>query len=273
MSQYVRETPWPFREHPAFGDARIVDRAEGRVELVPSRTCVAIMGFADSCRELAPFDDPAWEIWGLNQLARYIPRAERWFEIHHRKMFEADIARGTDYIGWLRYCPIPVYMLDAEPEFASSVRYPIERIVHHFGREYLTSTPAYMLALAILEGFERIGIYGVDLIVGREYAFEKPCLEYWCGQAEARGIALEIPYPQSALLKQGVRYGLPAADVEASGRLGPSQVLVLHRQLEAKLLEINKAMAECAGALQATRTLLEADEVLQRGGTLPGFQV
>src|SRR5574342_383368 len=116
-TKYVRPTPWPFPEHPAWGRAEIVgDPRDGQVTLVPKRKSVAIVGFADSCRELAPFDDPAWEVWGLNHLARYIPRAERWFEIHEAAMYTADADAaalgGHDYLAWLRDCPVPCYMLE-----------------------------------------------------------------------------------------------------------------------------------------------------------------
>jgi hypothetical protein len=275
--RYVRETPWPFHEHPAWAKAQILDAAAGEVRLIGERReRVAIVGFADSCRELAPFDDARWEIWGLNQLARFIPRAERWFEIHHRTMFEADVARGTDYLGWLRAGVVPTYMLDVLPEFPASVRYPIERVRAYFGREYLTSTPAYMVALAILEGFSHIGVYGIDLIIGREYAWEKPCLEYWLGQAEARGIVLDIPYPESALLKQGVRYGLPdgtSADGAPAMRVGGVQIRQLQETLLRKREELVTGLNNCDGALQAVKSLLEADEIMSRGGALPSFTV
>ena len=51
-----------------------------------------------------------------------------------------------------------------------------------------------------------IGIFGIDLIVGTEYDWQKSCVEYILGLANARGITVRIP-PQSALLKQRWRYG------------------------------------------------------------------
>jgi hypothetical protein len=266
MAKYVRETPWPFPEHPAWGKAIILDPAEGRVILDPPRTKVAIVGFADSSRDLAPFDDPAWEIWGLNQLARYIPRAERWWEIHHRSQFEADIARGTDYVGWLKVAPVPIYMQALESEFPSAVRYPLERIVAAFGREYLTSTPAYMMALAIMEGFRTIGVYGIDLIIGREYEFEKPCMEYWIGRAEALGIEVILP-SVSALCKQGVRYGVPTVIGTAPT---PAQIQRLLSEVMAKRNEALTVLNNCDGAAQALQSILEMHTILERGGSIPG---
>jgi len=50
-----------------------------------------------------------------------------------------------------------------------------------------------MIALAITEGFEEIGIYGVDMAVGKEYIKERPSVEYFLGIARGRGIKVIIP--------------------------------------------------------------------------------
>ena len=38
-----------------------------------------------------------------------------------------------------------------------------------------------------LEGFEEIHIYGVNLAIGDEYFYEKPCAEWWIGKLEGEG--------------------------------------------------------------------------------------
>ena len=54
-----------------------------------------------------------------------------------------------------------------------------------------------------------IAIFGIDLVVGTEYDWQKSCVEYMLGLANARGITVRIP-PQCALLKQRWRYGYEA---------------------------------------------------------------
>lgn len=188
---------------------RILDAADGRVECVPKRKKVAIVGFASSSRDAAPYDDPDFECWGLNQLAQYVPRRlDRWFEIHLPEIFTADIVPGTDYLAWQQECPIPIYMADVYPAVPNSVRYPRERIFGHFdGMKYATSCPAWMLMLAIEEGFQHIALYGIDLVVGIEYQRQKPCLEFYLGWAMAKGVTIELP-ATSALLKSRFLYGL-----------------------------------------------------------------
>ncbi len=47
---------------------------------------LAIVGFAPTTRHLAPFDDPEYEIWGVNEEYNYdwMKRFDRWFQIHPR---------------------------------------------------------------------------------------------------------------------------------------------------------------------------------------------
>src|SRR3989337_3939853 len=44
---------------------------------------VAIVAFSKTTRHFAPFDDPTWEIWGLNEEYRFqwMRRWDRWFQI------------------------------------------------------------------------------------------------------------------------------------------------------------------------------------------------
>ena len=224
-------------QHPCAGKAEILDARNGLVEFympdgVTVRKKLALCGFASSSREMAPWTDPDWVIFGMNQLNRHIPRADAWFEIH--KEWNEAVVPGTDHAGWLRQCGIPVFMTDDAATFPTQVRFPIERLIGKFN-DYFTSTVAFMLAWAI-DHIDRhveaaldaapplasardvaaltrslyrewsIGVYGIDLVVGEEYSWQRPCAEYYLGQALARDIALHIPKP-SALLKQRYRYG------------------------------------------------------------------
>lgn len=168
------------------------------------RDKIAVVGFAQHTYKLAPFDDPEWSIWGLNQLYRHIPRADRWFEMHEYTYHEC--VEGTDHVGWINTCPIPVYMCKARPEARSVIPYPLKAVSEFFGQAYFTSTIAYMVALAIVHRPKEIAIYGVDLVVGVEYVMQRPCLEFYLGYARALGITVTIP-KQSALLKQLELYG------------------------------------------------------------------
>lgn len=156
-----------------------------------------------------------------------------WFEIH--KEYNDAVIPGTDHEQWLKDCDMPVYMTHEFPGIDNAVAFPIDRLMEKFDIDYFTSTVAYMFAWAIdhidgmveqrLEGKRcggptlsvldkvrkmyaehTVGIFGIDLVVGEEYTDQRPCAEYWLGQAMARNISLVIP-ESSALLTQHYRYG------------------------------------------------------------------
>jgi len=65
---------------------------------------LAIVGFAPTTRHLAPFDDPEFEVWGLNEEYHFdwMKRFDRWFQIHPRW----DVMRGNNmnhrnHVNWL----------------------------------------------------------------------------------------------------------------------------------------------------------------------------
>jgi hypothetical protein len=190
---------------PASPTMRIVDAKAGEVACVPPRKKVAIVGFSSSSRHLAPWTDPEFEIWGMNQAYEHFERRpDRWFEIH---MADAQPDPGTPtYHSDLATMCCPIYMLDVEPQIPMSVKFPLTRVLSIADRGYFTSTAAYMVALAISEGFEEIAAYGIDCTVGTEYEVQKPCLEWWLGIAMGRGIKVTIP-TTSALLKAAFMYG------------------------------------------------------------------
>lgn len=189
-------------------------------KLEPRRKKVAIVGFASSTRLKAPYGDQAWEIWGENQLYRFVPRATRWFEMHPHEgpySYLADMVPGTDYPKWLRESPIPVYMVSHRPEFPNSIGYPLQQMIEEFGladmrpdaavKGYFHSTVDYMLALAISEGFEEIGVWGVDMSHDTEYERQKPSGSFWLGVARGRGIKVTLPVESALLKNDGYAYG------------------------------------------------------------------
>ncbi len=189
----------------ACADVAIMDRGTADVVVVPKRRKVACVGFASNTLHLVPWTDPSFEVWSMNQGHLHCARrTDRHFEMHMPEA-TADI-RDPDYLTFLKNCPIPIYMIQQYDEYPSSVRYPIEEALRLAGRDYFMSTVAFMMALAINEGFEEIHLYGINLAIGDEYFYEKPNAEYWIGKAEGMGIKVYVP-SASSLLKQHRRYG------------------------------------------------------------------
>lgn len=234
--------------------------------LTPRRKKVAIVGFASSTRLKAPFDDQAWEIWGMNQLYRYIPRLTRWFEMHQHEgphSYVADMVPGTDYIAWMRACPVPIYMVSSRPDFVTSITYPLDQMLSEFGTDYFHSTVDYMLALAISEGFEEIGVWGIDMAHDSEYEHQKPSGSFWIGVAKGRGIKVTIPH-ESALLHKVHRYGYEPLPSDAL----VNQLAARARALHERRAQLQTEMNAVDGALQENDHWTEFAKHAKRGALL-----
>lgn len=155
---------------------------------------IAIVCGSPSSEFLAPFDDEDWEIWVLgNRLDRFKgKRVTRIFEIHD------DISKegGEEYAQWLINHNIPMVVGDKFPmRTACQIkRFPFDDAEKLIGHTYLTSSSAYMMAMAILDGATHIGVYGVDMAVDdHEYFWQRPCMDGWIHFARGRGIEVIIP--------------------------------------------------------------------------------
>jgi hypothetical protein len=261
-------------EHPCFGrveyDVEAGNCREYMRETDELRTKVALVGFASSTRDQVPFGNPEWAVWGLNQLYRHIPYATRWFDIHEN--YDDHVVEGTDHVGWLKTCKIPVYMMQRKEEYPMSITYPIEVSMKYFGGfrhdgqfDYYTSSIAYMLALAIREGFKEIGLFGIDLVVGGEYFYQKPCVEFYLGWAAAAGIKLHIP-EQSALLSQEHRYGLVSTKRDL---IPQTDYIARKKRIEEKKKELEVQLAILDGAAQENAFWAHVHDIRGKGGTVP----
>ncbi len=180
---------------------------------------VLIVGFAPTSRDDAPFKDTSYEVWGLNDLYRLIPRADRWFEMHSKDIVD-NHPYYPNHLAELQSSTIPVFMQEVRSDIPRSVRYPIEDMTRYFFGDsipegtpdsevlyygYFNNTISYMMAIAIHESCEHspideIHLYGVDMAADSEYSHQRPSVEYFIGIARGRGIKVVIS-PKSDLLK------------------------------------------------------------------------
>lgn len=160
---------------------------------------VAIVCGAPSSEFMAPYGDLTTEIWVLgNRVDRHLDkRVSRIFEIHDDLSEHADPAAYAAYLTKLATTLRVIVGKNPllQPKAGRKlVPYPYEAVIELYGHLYLTSSPAYMVAYAILEGATEIGLYGVDLSVSdHEYFWQRPCMEAWVGFAKGRGINVFIP--------------------------------------------------------------------------------
>lgn len=154
---------------------------------------VAIIGLSPTTHGLAPWRDPSWEKWGLPWDVGYWRVMDRLFEMHDMRLLESEHSKRKDgYLGAIADAGVPLYMQEAYGGM-NAIRYPFEAVAETIGAAYWNSSIAYAMALAIHEGAEEIGIYGVDMKGDDEYGYQKPNMEYLVGLARGKGIKVTIP--------------------------------------------------------------------------------
>ena len=206
---------------------------EKKIEEKPvKKDKVAIVGFAGS-RDQAPFDNPEYEIWTVNNLHGFVPRQDRIFQVHQRWEWTPGYGNPAehgilteDHLEYLKTCGIPVYCVDKFDDIPTSIRFPIEKMTEEFGVQrtghenpdhkdgYWTNSISMMIALAVYEKFKVIEIYGVDMAVDSEYHYQRPSCEYYIGIAKGRGIDVRLP-AESDLLKTRFTYGFENDKIDA----------------------------------------------------------
>lgn len=166
---------------------------------------VAILGCADSW-SFAPFDDLSVEIWTFNHLMfERTPRFNRYFDLHipHKNWFNSF----PEYTEFLKENQKKLYIMGEHPDFPNANIIDWEKMLKKFRHSYFTSSIAWLIAIAIYEKYNEISLYGVDLIRSDEYAEQKPCIEYWIGYAEGKGIKVNIQ-DSSNLMRPKELYGI-----------------------------------------------------------------
>lgn len=150
---------------------------------------LAIVCGGPSSEMLAPFDDPDFEIWVLGNRSDKYPRFDRVFEIHDNLEEHGNVEA---YVAHLEGLGVPLVVGEKFP--GKGEVFPYDETKELYGSLYLTSSPACMLAYAILKGYDDIHLFGIDLAVDdHEYFWQRPCMEAWVGFAKGRGVKITIP--------------------------------------------------------------------------------
>lgn len=148
---------------------------------------------------------PEAELWGQSNAIRNWDFAlhdwSRWFDVHTEGA-QAGYAGirllRPDILGWYQKqgSERPIYFVEPIAGVIGGVRYPIEAVEAEFGQGRFGCQLDYMMALAMLEGFERIILYGngapyvdcMETAEARKWFQRHGSFLYWLGRAEQRGI-------------------------------------------------------------------------------------
>lgn len=195
---------------------------------------VAIIGTADCSRGKAPYDNESWEIWSLGANAKDIPRFDRWFELHTERVLKN--ARSWENIfPFFGQCGDKLYLGHPCSDLPFAKPFPIEKIKEKFGT-YFTSTIAYLIAFAILEGATEIGLWGISMLADEEYSRQRPCVEYYLGMARGLGINVVIA-EESPVLRAERMYAFEYCELSA-------EIAQMTREVDAAVEKANSAKFE-----------------------------
>lgn len=248
---------------------------------------VAIVGFSDTSRELAPYDDPSFEIWSLGWQMRRAKRLTRGFEIHTEEFLRRIHGEGwPEYQAFLKAMTVPLYMQDGAPyevgltgsftrdaEYKSAIRFPIERATKAcFGkadpfsgdRPLWTNSIQFMLALAGIEGFQEVHIYGVDMAHRLEYVKQRHGVTLLIGMLMGQGVHVHVP-ERCALLHSDHVYGYEEEPYD----LITEAAMHLRKDREMRLSQHEAHLAKAqnlAGYTEAQKDAIEYLEERARGG-------
>ena len=222
----------------------------------------------------APFNNPSWELWAAN--VGQVPRWDRWFDLHD----DASIDTYAGHRAFLSSQTKPVYL--KVKSIPGALEYPLAAMVEKYGTWFFTSTISYMLAMAIEEGAEEIGLWGVDMAHASEYGGQRAGCRFFLQVAKMKGIKLTLP-PESEVIGEGRLYGFHepswlemkarARHAELKGRVEYNQQMRMNLALEKAALkgfldikvpreEAEKRLAEMPGRERA----LENEALVLDGG-------
>ena len=220
----------------------------------------------------------------------FMKRWDRWFQMHPRwDCMREDNFNHQKHAKWLRNDPweidelaeielfdgpvhpemngatkeqrrrtdFPIYMLEEFEDVPGCVVYPFDDVISCIptaeeNLRYFTQTLSYMLGLALLEGFDEIGIYGFEMASQTEYSYQKPCAEFWLGVELGTGVKLVLPPGCNLLGGTEILYGY-----EKTPGLTRMHLEISRNSYGKELEKVRKKIGEIEGRMSHINHLLK----------------
>ena len=174
---------------------------------------VRLIALGPSCAEAAWKAPEGVDTWGIQYTWRNF-KLDRAFVMDDEEWIKAknsSFSVPIDMAKEMREAKVPIYVAKKWLDVPNSVEYPINEVLEYFKPiKYFMNSMAYMLALAIMEGYERIETYGIDFRyfgdLGDELKYptnwldETHCGAFWAGVAIGKGIEV-VTTKRSSLMK------------------------------------------------------------------------
>ncbi len=159
---------------------------------------IAIVGTAPS-KAQAPYGDKDWEVWGCNRSCFDLEHWDRLFEIHRKWDMDQSLwdHDHKKYFKELEEVEPPQQVISTLPigDNATEANLVIDRdaLFEKYGTIWFSSSLAYMLAWALEQKPEEIGIWGVEMESHEEYVVQFAGCRHFIDLARDRGIKVTMP--------------------------------------------------------------------------------
>jgi hypothetical protein len=164
---------------------------------------IAVCGSAPSSRLLAPFGDQSWEIWACSPQNYDFPRVDAWFELH--SLDRKFVPSNEPYAKRLKKHP-RVYISQADARLPNGILFDADTLIAKHGPYFFSSSLAWMMAFALEQKPEMIGVWGVDMSATDEYGYQRAGCHYFMQKIQEAGIQMMLP-PQCDLAQPHPLYG------------------------------------------------------------------
>ncbi len=164
------------------------------------------------------------EVWAINALGNVFD-CDLVFHMDDVRIQEIRAAAApasniAAMLKWIKTSKMPVVTSRTHPDYPALVEFPLEDVLNNLGHDYFNNTASYAVAFAIHIGATELSLFGMDFTYANTHDAEKgrACVEFWCGQAHARGIKIHLPKSTTLMDANTSRaarlYGYDTLDVQ-----------------------------------------------------------
>ena len=129
------------------------------------------------------------EVWGVNGAYTFAKRLDKLFMTDEESEVNVawyDIPKIMSLEKLI--CVLPIVYKRFEGLGLNIELYPMKELQEKFHTTFFSNTIAYMLAYALFHDYERIWMYGIDMMTNTSYVQEKGGVEFWMGVALGRKV-------------------------------------------------------------------------------------
>jgi hypothetical protein len=138
------------------------------------------------------------EVWGMNAVRHpWVKAWTRRFNVNRFAYCEIEWPDGLrlESVYLNREPHVPLYTIDPWPkEIApNNIIFPRDELRDFPRPDYHCCVTDWLIAYAIHLGATKIALHGISMTLhGNQPLSARPCVEYWCGLAEGKGIEVAI---------------------------------------------------------------------------------